>query len=124
MGPLIVLSRNLGGAYIVTELDGSVFDRPVAAFRVVPYFARSKLDIPPIEDLIGLTYRGRILLSWSSQELWTQMMTTSCPLMTEDSQVLSWEEGTVPHLSFFPKLFYLLRFNYYDFSFMKDAYLS
>jgi len=33
LGPLIVLSRNKGGAYVRCELDGSVFDRPVAAFR-------------------------------------------------------------------------------------------
>jgi hypothetical protein len=32
LGPLIVLSRNKGGAYIIAELDGSVFDQPIAAF--------------------------------------------------------------------------------------------
>ena len=44
LGPLIVISRNKGGAYIVSELDGSVLDRPIAAFRVIPYFAHSALD--------------------------------------------------------------------------------
>jgi hypothetical protein len=32
LGPLIVLSRNEGGAYIIAELDSSVLDRPIAAF--------------------------------------------------------------------------------------------
>ena len=32
LSPLIVISQNKGGAYIIAELDGSVFDRPIAAF--------------------------------------------------------------------------------------------
>jgi hypothetical protein len=55
LGPLIVLSRNKGGAYIIAELDGSVFDRPIAAFRVIPYFARKALDIPSLSDLIDIS---------------------------------------------------------------------
>jgi hypothetical protein len=52
LGPLIIVSRNRGGAYIVAELDGSVFDRPVAAFRLIPYFARAAIPIP--EDLLDV----------------------------------------------------------------------
>ena len=55
LGPLIVISRNRGGAYILAELDGTVFDRPIAARRVIPYLARTapvplsevRLDVPP-----------------------------------------------------------------------------
>jgi hypothetical protein len=46
LGPLIVVSRNWRGAYIVCELDGSVFDRPIAAFRLIPYFARKSIPFP------------------------------------------------------------------------------
>ena len=32
LGPLIVVSRNKGGAYILCELDGTVLHRPIAAY--------------------------------------------------------------------------------------------
>ena len=47
LGPYVVVSRNRGGAYVLAELDGTVFDRPVAAFRVHPFFARKEpIDLP------------------------------------------------------------------------------
>jgi len=54
-GPLIVISRNKGGAYIIAELDGSLFDRPAAAFRIIPYFPRLHIDLPPLEDLLDVS---------------------------------------------------------------------
>ena len=59
LGPCIVLTRNKGGAYILAELDGSVFDRPVAAFRVIPYFARDNIPLPPLEPLLDIS-RARL----------------------------------------------------------------
>ena len=54
-GPIIVISRNKGGAYIVAELDGSLYDRPIAAFCLIPYFARHHIDLPPLEDLLDVS---------------------------------------------------------------------
>ena len=59
LGPVIVVSRNKGGAYILAELDGSLFDRPTAAFRVIPYFARASIDLPPLDDLLDVS-RARL----------------------------------------------------------------
>jgi hypothetical protein len=47
IGPLIVVSRNYGSAYIVAELDGTVLHRPIAAFHLLPYFARKSIPLPP-----------------------------------------------------------------------------
>ena len=55
LGPLIVISRNKGGAYIVAELDGSVFDRPIAAFHVIPYFAWTTMSLPPLDNLLDIS---------------------------------------------------------------------
>jgi hypothetical protein len=49
---MIVVSRNYGGAYIVCELDGTVLHCPIAAFRVIPYFARSTIYLP--EEFIDI----------------------------------------------------------------------
>jgi hypothetical protein len=54
-GPIIIISRNKGGAYIVAELDGSLYDRPIAAFRLIPYFARLHIDLPPLEELLDVS---------------------------------------------------------------------
>ena len=55
LGPLVIVSRNKGGAYIICELNGSVFDRPVAAFRVVPYFARKSITLPDLSDFLDIS---------------------------------------------------------------------
>lgn len=53
-GPVVVISRNRGGAYIVCEMDGSTWDRPVAAFRVIPYFARKAIPLPETDDFLDV----------------------------------------------------------------------
>ena len=68
LGPLIVISRNKGGAYIITELNGSVFDRPVAAFRVIPYFARTLIAIPPLDELLDISQSRLIQMEQSTSE--------------------------------------------------------
>jgi len=52
LGPLVVVSHNFGGTYIISELDGSVLHHPIAAFRVIPYFTRKSIPIP--ENFINI----------------------------------------------------------------------
>jgi hypothetical protein len=71
-----VVRRTQGGAYIVCEFNGAVWQKKIGWFRVIPYEQRQKLGIGThIEDLIDVsqetlddlenedeeTYRGRDL---------------------------------------------------------------
>jgi len=44
LGPMVVVRKLYGGAYILAELDGSVWQNRVAAFWVISYFPRKKID--------------------------------------------------------------------------------
>ncbi|KIK64477.1 hypothetical protein GYMLUDRAFT_161166, partial [Collybiopsis luxurians FD-317 M1] len=55
MGLLVVIHRNRGGAYIVAELDGTVWHCPVSAFWVLPYFSWLSLPLPNLEDFLDLS---------------------------------------------------------------------
>ena len=44
LGPMVVVRKSQGSAYILAELDSSVWQNKVAAFRVLPYLSRRKLN--------------------------------------------------------------------------------
>jgi hypothetical protein len=54
LGPMVVVRRNKGGAYILAELDGSLSRLRYAAARLVPYHARSHIETD-ISHLTGLS---------------------------------------------------------------------
>jgi hypothetical protein len=46
LGPMIVIRRTKGGAYLVAEMNGAMFHDRITAFRVVPYEARHSIRLP------------------------------------------------------------------------------
>ena len=44
MGPYMVNRRTEGGTYILTEMDGTLLKRKIAAFHLIPYIKRQDLD--------------------------------------------------------------------------------
>ena len=52
LGPYVVVRRNQGGAYMLSEMDGTVSKLRFAARRLIPYHLRSAIRLPiPNEDL-------------------------------------------------------------------------
>ncbi len=56
LGPVMVVRCTKGGSYIVAEMNGSTWGFKVAAFRVIPYMARKKIDLPDkLEALLDMS---------------------------------------------------------------------
>jgi len=56
LGPMVVVRKLQGGAYILAKLDGSVWQNKVVAFRVLPYLSRKKLDFNlEVKDLLDVS---------------------------------------------------------------------
>ena len=51
LGPYVVINRTKGGSYHLAELDGAILKGRIAAFRIVPYYAREVMSGPPIEPV-------------------------------------------------------------------------
>lgn len=56
-GPMVVISKNRGGAYVLSELNGTLFHRPYAAFRLIPFFARRAIPLPPLAEFLDVPNR-------------------------------------------------------------------
>src|SRR6266481_6028297 len=52
LGPMVVVHRTTGGAYILAELDGAVSRLHYAAFHIVPYFPHL-LDNLPVDSILS-----------------------------------------------------------------------
>jgi hypothetical protein len=63
-----VVSRNKGSAYIVCKLDGMLYHNPVAAYRVIPYFACEYIELPDFEEYSDISVKRLCEMERSTAE--------------------------------------------------------
>ena len=73
--------------YIVAELDGSVFNRPIAVFHVIPYFMWTMISLPPLDNLLDIsqTQLHEMKDSYIAAQMKMKKTKQSHYQMTEDS---------------------------------------
>jgi hypothetical protein len=98
IGPLIVVSHNYGSAYILSELDGTVLHRPIAAFFYSPI---SPVNLFPFPQ-ISLTSTTLAFKKWNS--VCMQMETKKIPTTTP--QTISPNKPVLSLSIYFPLSFY------------------
>jgi hypothetical protein len=68
LGPLLVVSHNKGSAYIVCELDGTLYHNPVAVYRVIPYFAQEYIKLPDFKKYSDISVKWLCKMERSTAE--------------------------------------------------------
>ena len=92
LGPLIVISRNKGSAYIVCELDGTLYHHPVAAFRVIPYFARDHIELPDFAKFSDVSVKRLCEMEQSVAEDPEDPATNQQESDNEEADVAPWQD--------------------------------
>jgi hypothetical protein len=57
LGPFVVIRKNQGGAYKLAEMDGAVSKLRFSAERLMPYFLRSRVELPKANSKIRYANR-------------------------------------------------------------------
>ncbi|KXN90368.1 hypothetical protein AN958_04237 [Leucoagaricus sp. SymC.cos] len=71
LGPMVVIARGKGRAYILAKMDGSVWQNKVATFRVMPYLARKSILLPRlVTDVLDVLNETLNELKESKEKHW------------------------------------------------------
>ena len=90
-GPMVVLRRTRHGAYRLSELDGAISRLRYAAFRLIPYHARSRSFIP-VTQVVG----GDDLASLEHDDSSVRGAGYSGDELTREGQILNPPGGVMP----------------------------